>query len=385
MRPHTEDGWARGQMRMQLVMKRRRIRYAIVGLGHLSQFAILPAFPQCRHSALGALVTGEVEKAAKLSQLYDVPVYSYDDYEKALEEQEIDAAFIVLPNHMHREFTERAAKAAVHVLCEKPMAATVNDAKAMIRACEKAEVKLMIAYRLHFAEAAMRAVEAVQSGKIGEPRFFNSLFAMQVQHGNIRTKRELGGGPLLDIGIYCINAARYLFGAQPVEVSAMAASSQDPRFAEIDEMVSAVLRFPDNRLATFSCSFGADDISEFHIMGTEGMLHSQSAYDYSSALRWSLRRKGKNKDRVFDKGDQFAAEMDYFSECILEDRDPEPSGEEGLTDLEIIEAIEKARRQGKAIKLILPAKKQWPGPGLIVKRPAAKEPPKLVDAHAPHR
>jgi glucose-fructose oxidoreductase len=367
-------------------MKRnRRIRYAVVGLGHLSQYAILPAFARCKSAELGALITDDVKKAKVFGHEYRAPVFGYDQFEAALKAEEIDAAFIVLPNHLHCEYTERAAKAGVNVLCEKPMAVTVSEGKAMIRACEKAKVKLMIAYRLHFTEAAMRAVELAQSGELGEMRLYNSVFAMQVQKGNIRTKAALGGGPLLDIGVYCINAARYLFGEDPVEVTAMAASSGDARFKEIDEMVSAVLRFPKDRLASFSCSFGAHDISEFHLLGTKAFLHSQAAFDYSAPLRWSVRTVKGTKQKEFVRGDQFAAEMDYFAECIQKDREPEPSGIEGLIDLQIIEAINHSRRTRKAVMLRLPKKTQRPGPKLIVKRSTPKREPKLVDAHSPHR
>jgi predicted dehydrogenase len=363
----------------------RKIRYAIVGLGHLSQFAILPAFGHCKHAEMGLLVTGDAKKAQPLSRKYGVPAYGYEDYEDALEKEKIDAAFIVLPNTLHREFTERSAKVGVHVLCEKPMAASAGDCKAMIRACERAKVQLMIAYRLHFTEPHLKAVEAARSGKLGDVRLFSAVFAMQVDDGNIRTKRKMGGGPLLDIGVYCINAARYLFGRNPTEVTALAASSNDPRFQEIDEMVGAVLRFPDDRLASFICSFGAQDISQFNLVGTKGILFGEPAFDYSLPLQWSIKRDGHTKVNHFSKGDQFGSEMDYFAQCIQKGRKPEPSGVEGLTDVEIVEAIAQSHKKGRAIKIKLPKKTQWPDEPQIIKRPAIRSEPRLVKAKAPHR
>ena len=225
----------------------RKIRYAVVGLGHIAQVAVLPAFAHAKkNSQLAALVSDDPEKLKTLSRRYKVDhVFSYDEYNDCLRSGMVDAVYIALPNHLHADFTIRAARAGIHVLCEKPMAVTEKECRAMIQAAENNRIKLMIAYRLHFEQANMTAVRLVRSGKIGVPRFFTSSFSMQVRPDNIRTDREKGGGTLYDIGIYCINAARYLFGAEPTEVFAYSsANKKDPRFKEIDEMTSAVMRFP---------------------------------------------------------------------------------------------------------------------------------------------
>src|SRR5262249_47736888 len=151
--------------------------------------------------------------------------YDYGEYDDCLDSGEIDAVYIALPNHLHAEYAIRAARAGIHVLCEKPMAVTERECVAMIDACERARVKLMIAYRLHFDPANLAAVEVASSGGLGELRLFDSVFCNEVtDERNIRLRRATGGGPLFDIGIYCINAARYLFRAEPVEVAAIAAS-----------------------------------------------------------------------------------------------------------------------------------------------------------------
>ncbi|HEY5706705.1 MAG TPA: Gfo/Idh/MocA family oxidoreductase [Terrimicrobiaceae bacterium] len=366
-------------------MKRTtKIRYAVVGLGHLAQVAILPAFKHARRSELGVLISGDETKGRLLSEKYRVPTYSYEDFEEALAKENISAVFIALPNTLHREFTERAAKSGVHVLCEKPMATNEEDCEAMIRACDRASVKLMIAYRLHFTDSQVRAIRLARSGKLGDLRTFDSLFAMQVQDDNIRVKEETGGGPLLDIGIYCINAARFLFGAEPIEVNAMAATSNDPRFKEVSEMVSAMLRFPGDRLATFTCSFGAHDISQYRLVGTEAILHAEPAYDYVSPMYWRIRRGSRETKKTFPKGDQFAAEMDYFSSCIIHNRAPEPSGREGLADVRIIRAINEATAKGRSVKLGTFRKLKRPNTGQEIKRPPVKHPPRPVKAAAPH-
>ena len=196
-----------------------------------------------------------------------------------------DAVYIALPNHLHREYAVRAARAGIHVLCEKPLAVTEADCEAMIRAADEGGVKLMTAYRLHFDEANLRAVEVVQSGRIGEPKLFNSTFTMQVRDGDIRLNpRSEGGGVLYDIGIYCINAARYLFEAEPESVFAFTAAGTDPRFEAVEESVSAVLRFPGDRIATFAASFGAADVSTYRVVGTRGDVLMDPAYEYAGEI-----------------------------------------------------------------------------------------------------
>jgi glucose-fructose oxidoreductase len=174
---------------------------------------------------------------------------------------------------------------------------------------------------------------------------------MQVANNNIRLQREEGGSPLYDIGIYCINAARYLFRGEPTNVTAISVNSGDRRVAAIDESTGAVLRFEGERVATFVSSFNAADVGEYRIVGTKGDLHVDPAYEYAEGLAYELTVDGKTtRDRV-GKRDQFAPELLYFSDCILKNRIPEPSGEEGLQDVRIIEALYKSARSGKSVAL----------------------------------
>lgn len=181
----------------------RKVRYAVVGLGHLAQAAVLPAFKHAGNSELAALVSSDTDKLTQLSRQYKVSrSYSYDQYEQCLADG-IDAVYIVLPNHLHREFTVRALKAGVHVLCEKPMAVTTRDCQAMIDAAEKHHRKLMIAYRLHFEKGNLESIEAANGGQLGQLRFFSSAFSQQVEKENVRLKQPIseGGGPVYDMGI----------------------------------------------------------------------------------------------------------------------------------------------------------------------------------------
>src|SRR5262245_34386582 len=238
--------------------KESPVRFAVVGLGHIAQAAMLPAFKNAENCKLTAFVTDDSKKARKLAPEYGVEhVVEYDNYDAFVASGEVDAVYIALPNNMHCDYTVRAAQAGVHVLCEKPMAVTEDECRKMIDACQEREVKLMIAYRLHFEETNLKAVEIAQSDKLGDVKSFHSLFSMQVAHDNIRIDREHGGGTLYDIGIYCINAARYIFQDEPIEVLCTCANTGDERFEEIEESAHAILRFPGDRIATFTSSFGA--------------------------------------------------------------------------------------------------------------------------------
>lgn len=363
----------------------RKIRYAVVGLGYIAQIAVLPAFAQARkNSELAALVSDDPVKLKELSRQYGVArVARYAEYDALLASGEIDAVYIALPNHLHLDYTRRAARAGVHVLCEKPMAVTEAECRRMTRECEKHAVKLMIAYRLHFEKANLAAAELVNSGKLGEPRIFNSVFTMQVNDpGNIRLRDETGGGVLYDIGVYCINAARYIFRDEPTEVFATTARRPGARFDEIEEMASAVMRFPGDRLASFTASFGAARGSSYEVVGTRGTLRVAPAYGHAEDLKHVVTRDGKSRERVFPRRDQFAPQLLYFSDCIVHRREPEPSAQEGLLDVRIIAALYRAARSGKAIRLAPADKAARPDSNQEKTRPPIEK-PRLVRARAP--
>ncbi len=328
------------------------VKYAVVGLGHIAQVAVLPGFRHARsNSRLSALVSGDRTKRRKLSQKYRVAkAFSYEQYDECL--AEVDAVYLALPNSLHAEYAIRAAEAGVHVLCEKPMAVTARDCERMIDACESNQVKLMIAYRLHFEAVSLAAIDMIRRGAIGEPKFFNSSFALTVRRGDIRTKKALGGGSLYDIGVYCINAARQLFRAEPKEVLAMSVNSGAAGFEEIDESTAGVLRFDGERVAAFVTSFNADDVGSYRVLGTKGQLHVEPAYEYAQGLAWTITKNGKitRKGRSA-KGDQFGPEVVYFSDCILKNRAPEPSGHEGLQDVRIVEALYESAETGKPVAI----------------------------------
>jgi predicted dehydrogenase len=364
------------------------IRYAVVGLGYIAQAAVLPAFRNARkNSRLAALVSGNPRKLKSLGKKYGVKnLYSYDQYDQMLRSGEIDAVYIALPNSMHAEYTVRAADAGIHVLCEKPMAVTEDECLQMLQAAQRNNIKLMIAYRLHFDPANLDAIKIVNSAKFGEARAFQSEFSFYIKDPeNIRLKRDVGGGTVYDIGIYCINAARYLFRAEPIEVFAFSVppgTKNDPRFNEVDEMTTAVMRFPNERFASFTCSFGAADTATYRVVGTKGELCVDSAYEYVEPIVHYLTINGKTKTKKYPRHDQFAPELLHFSQCILRDLQPEPSGDEGLIDVRIIEALYHSAQIGQPVSLNVFPPDSRPGPEHEIRRPPVRE-PKLVEAGSP--
>ncbi|MFL5532723.1 MAG: Gfo/Idh/MocA family protein [Gemmatimonadales bacterium] len=362
-----------------------KIRYAVVGLGHIAQVAVLPAFAHAKNSELTALVSSDPEKLEKLGRKHKVQRrYSYQEFDDCLDSGAVDAVYIALPNHLHREYSERALRRGIHVLCEKPMAVTEEDCRSMIRVAEENQAKLMVAYRLHFEEANLKAIDLVQSGKLGDPRLFDSVFTMTVKEGDIRLNpRELGGGTLYDIGIYCINAVRNLFGAEPMEVVAFSANCGDERFQQCEETTSCILRFPGReRLATFTCSFGATDVSHYRVVGSKGQLVMDPAYEYAEELEQKITVDGRTRSKTFPKRDQFAPELISFSESILTGNAPEPSGWEGLADVRIIRALYGSADTGQPVTLEPFSKDNRPSMKQELRRPPVSK-PKLVNTEAP--
>jgi predicted dehydrogenase len=363
------------------------VRFAVVGLGHIAQAAVLPAFGHARGKArLAALVSDNPTKLKALSRRYDVPhTYTYDQYDECLRSGEVDAVYIALPNHLHKEYSVAAANAGVHVLCEKPMAVTVEDCEAMIRAAREHDVRLMIAYRLHFERGNLESVKLLKSRKLGEPRFFSSVFGMQVKAGDIRVRKEVGGGTLNDIGIYCINAARYLFRDEPMQVHAFTASNGEERFRDVEEMTGALLRFPGGRLATFVCSFGSADVAAYEVVGTKGSLRVENAYEYAEEMRQVVTVNGRRRERSFPKRDQFAPELIYFSDCVRQHREPEPSGIEGLIDVAIIQALYRSAETLKPVDVHVPRDEERPSLRQEIHAPPVEPEPELVGARSPTR
>ncbi len=324
------------------------LRFAAVGLGSISDIFIR-ACAQSTKCKVTALVSGHADqKAPKYQAQYNIPqtsVYTYERFDEIAHDPNIDAVYIGLPNSMHAEYTIRAAKAGKHVLCEKPMAISSAECRAMIDACRKANVKLMIAYRVHYDPIWLKVRDLARSGAIGEIQGFQGGFYGQKQAGEWRLKRALaGGGSLFDLGIYPLNAIRWISGEEPTSYTAQVATKiQGPRFAEMEESVEFTMKFASGLLASAGSSYGEDGGNFLSIDGSEGHLQVNNAYVYQG-----VRFTGSTKNGPVDETSpgiapyQFTLEADHLADCVRNNREPLTAGEEGLKDMLAIEAIYKA-------------------------------------------
>lgn len=334
----------------------RKLGWAIVGLGNLAINEILPAFYGCEKSKVVAFVSGHPEKAHKLALRYGVSsqnIYNYENYDSIKNNPEVDIIYIVLPNGMHAEYTVRGLQAGKNVLCEKPMATSIAECQQMIDAAHKADRKLMIAYRCRYEPFNQEAIRIARSHELGPTQMIlaDAGFAMGDPTQWRCNKQLAGGGSMMDIGIYALNASRYLTGEEPTEVNAMIYSTPgDPRFKEVEENVLFQLRFPSGILANCSSSYGYFHQSVFRVMGTQGRLILDPASWYTGS-RMYIERDGSFAEQQITPKDHFTSEMDHMSDCVMQNKQPLTPGEEGLRDITIIQAIYEAGRTGKLVKL----------------------------------
>lgn len=338
----------------------QRVGYAIVGLGHLALDEVLPAFVQCKHSKVTALVSGHPEKAAAVARQYGIDprsIYNYQSYDELRNNPAVQVVYVILPNSMHAEYTIRAAKAGKHVLCEKPMATSSRDCQQMIDACKAAGRQLMIGYRMQYEPYNREIIRRVRAKELGDFKLFTADNCQnQGDPTQWRLKRALsGGGSLPDVGIYCLNAARYLSGEEPVEVFARSWSTPgDPRFKEVEENMVFELRFPSGLLASCTCSYSTHRRQQYTVVGTQGWAELNPAFPYRGQHLRVARADGKREEVTevrLDQPNQFALEIDHMSQCVVENKRPHTPGEEGLADLRIMEQLYAAAQAGHAIKL----------------------------------
>jgi predicted dehydrogenase len=345
------------RLRAQTPRAARQVGWAIVGLGSYATRQIMPAFRNCESSRLVGLVSGSPEKARTLASEYGIAernIYSYENYDSIRDNPEIEAVYVILPNSMHHEYTIRAANAGKHVTVEKPMANTVRECEEMIAACRAADRKLMVGYRSRFEPYNQLAIRMSRGAELGPTRVIEAAAGFNIGNPDQwRLKREMGGGgSMMDIGIYAVQAARYLTGEEPVEVNAMEYSTPgDPRFREVEELVNFQLRFPSGVLANCVSSYGSGH-NRYRVTGTRGWLEVEPATGYSGH-QMRVSEGGTVGPRVLPapEKDQFAAQLDHFSECILSGREPLVPGEEGLRDMHVIEGVYEAARTRRTVAL----------------------------------
>jgi predicted dehydrogenase len=363
---------------------KKKIRYGFVALGDIAQEAMLPAVEHTGNSAIAALVTDDPVKAGRLAERYSVQhTYSYEQFREMLASGNIDAVYIATPNWRHAEFVLPALAAGIHVLVEKPLEIDTARCQQILDAQRAAKAKLMLAYRLHFEPATVAAIERVRSGELGQVHLFTSTFAQMVDPANHRAKTE-AAGPVLDMGPYPVNAVRNLFGAEPTEVFAFGSRHANSGLGDFDDTVTVMLRFPEGLLAQFVVSYYGNAIDTYTVLGSKGSLQVQPGYTYGKSLEHFL-TIGEKKDNITYKNtDHFGGEMKYFSDCILQEIDPEPDAEEGLADVRVLEAIQRSLKTGEVQTLPPFARSKRIDPDQVVRLGALK-PPEPVHASSPDR
>jgi predicted dehydrogenase len=331
----------------------KKIRYAVIGTGWIVQEAFLPAIAQVKNAEVVALVTGHPEKAQKLAKFHKIPrVIGYADLDKLAKSGDIDAVYVATPNSSHAEYAIRAMRHGVHALVEKPLAKTIAESKRMIAAAKAGRAWLITAYRLHNDPATLKMMQLAKDGTIGEPRHFTSSFCFQSALGNHRLKGEHWGGPLQDVGVYCLNAARHVFGENPIAVSATASYGyKDKRFRETEEGVAVTLQFSKGRMAQFYCGFGSDLADHYEVLGTKGSLRLNDAYRFATPRTIAIQKGTEVKTLKFADTDNFSGMIAYVSDCIQKKKRPAFEGEEGLADMEALVAILKSAATGETVKL----------------------------------
>ena len=335
----------------------RKVGYAIVGLGGYGLGIIAPQFKNCRNSRLVALVSGDPAKARRTAAEYGVPernLYDYANFDRIRDNPDIDVVYICLPVAMHAEYTVRAARAGKHVRCETPMAVSSAECETMIAACRQAKRKLMIGYRCHFEAHNLEAVRRARAGEIGKLRYFRS------EHGFVagnpdawRLKKAMsGGGSLMDIGIYALNAARYMTGEEPIAVYAKETTDRkDPRFAEVEDMIEFELEFPSGVIGSCMSMYSANQ-NHILLMGDKGRIEMEPATAYRGNRLWvGNGRETEITPKPGPGATQWAGQLDHLSQCVVQNKEPIVAGEEGLKDIRIIEAIYRSAREQKRIVL----------------------------------
>ena len=334
----------------------RPIGYAVVGLGSIAETAVLPALGNSKTSKLIALVSRDESRAQQVGAKFGVKhCYSYENYDQCLSQPSVDAVFITSVNSAHAEQTIRAAKAGKHVLCEKPMATSVEDCRRMVEACRAHRVRLMIAYRKYFEPGSVALKKLVTSGKLGRLRHMFSSYTEIIDPGKAKTwqlnQKLAGGGSLMDIGIYCVNTMRWVAGNSPIDATAYRWTDDPKRFSEVEDSITFRLTHPDGLVCQGTSSYSSMAASFVQVHGDQGWAALNPAFAFEEERRLFGKIRGRWFERTFKVMDEFALELNAFAESIRRGRDPEPDGMEGLRDLATIEAIYRSARENRTIPI----------------------------------
>ncbi|UCS93109.1 Gfo/Idh/MocA family oxidoreductase [Echinicola marina] len=330
--------------------KKEKLGVALVGLGGYSTGQLAPSLQMTEHCYLAGIVTGTPEKAVSWQEKYDIPdenVYNYDNFESIANNADIDVVYVVLPNSMHTEFAIKAAEAGKHVWCEKPMAKTVKECEEIIAACKKNKVKLSIGYRMQHEPNTQQLRAFVKNQKYGDLRMLEAVAGFTMNSTGIwRLNKEMGGGAMYDMGVYPINAVRYLSGLEPLSVMAYESKRRPEMFAEVDETMNYILEFPGGLMANCATSFGMN-MGRLTVTCGRGNFRLEPFQSYRGI-------KGYTSDGIQFSDQvksQQAVQMDDDALAIIDGRAVMVPGEEGLRDIKVVEAAFKSAEEGKRISI----------------------------------
>jgi len=334
----------------------KAVGYAVLGLGSIAEVAVLPAFRKSKKSRVVALVSHDLGRARKMGKKFGVKdCFTYDDYDRCLSHPGVDAVFIASVNGAHAEQTVRAAAAGKHVLCEKPMANSVEDCRRMVEACRTNQVRLMIAYRKYFEPGSVALKKLVTSGKLGNLRHIFSTYTeivdpVKARHWQLNPQLA-GGGSLMDIGIYCVNTMRWLAGSSPLDATAHVWTDDPKRFSGVEDSIAFRLTHPGGLICQGTSSYSAMAASFVQVHGDKGWAALNPAFAFEEERRLFGKIQGRWFEQKFKVIDEFVLELDAFADAIRRRRDPEPDGTEGVRDIATVEAIYRSARENRTVSI----------------------------------
>lgn len=329
------------------------LRVAIMGLGGYGT-RVADAMQACKKAKLVGVISGTPAKVKAWQTKYSIPeknCYNYDNFDNIRSNPDIDAVYIITPNSLHHSQALRVAKAGKHVICEKPMALNAKEGQEMVDACKKANVKLLVGYRMHFEPKTLEVVRMRKAGEFGKVLFFQGLSGFRIgDPTQWRLNKQLaGGGSMMDIGIYSINGTRYMLGEEPVWVTAQETKTDKEKFKEgVDETIQFQMGFPSGAVASCLSTYSMNNLDRFFLNGVNGFAELQPSTGYGP-----IKGRTHKGELTQPHNTHQTVQMEEMAGIILEGKQPEipVDGEEGLRDLKIIDAIYEACKTGKRIEL----------------------------------
>jgi len=331
-------------------MGTKQLRWGVISTANIGRAAVNPAIQASSNGALMAIASRDEETARTFAEKWDIPT-SYGSYEALLDDQQIDAVYIPLPNSLHRAWTIKAAEKGKHILCEKPLALNAAECLEMQAAADAHGVKLMEAFMYRFHPQTEKVLEMVRSGVVGELRMIHSAFTFRLTPpDNIRWKPEMGGGALMDVGSYCVNISRTLAGLEPVEVQAFAHWGS----SGVDDQLAGTLRFANGVLAQFDCALTMERRETYEVAGTDAFLRIPAAFLPGTADTLFHEQRGRKEhlEHTTPGVDEYRLMVEHFADCVLNDRPVRYTAAEAALNMRVIEALYRsARNAGKPVEL----------------------------------